>query len=107
MFKQIVVIGLLVLVGLVGVLSVVIAMQPSEFRIERSATISAPASEIFPHVNNLHEWGHWSAWDKIDPAMSKTFDGPQEGKDSSYSWAGNDNVGEGKMTIVESRPDEL
>lgn len=104
---KIVVICLLVLVGLLGVLSVVIAMQPSEYRIERSATMSAPATEIFPHVNDLHQWGQWSAWDKIDPKMTKTFEGPEAGKDSSYSWVGNNDVGEGKMTIIESRPDEL
>lgn len=107
MFKKILFGTIAVLVLLVTAIVVVVAMQPAEFRIERSATIAALPSEIFPHVNDFHQWPIWSAWDKVDPGMKRTFEGPEAGKDSSYSWIGNDDVGEGKMTIVESHPDEL
>lgn len=89
------------------ILVVVIALQPSTFRIIRSATIAAPAPVIFAEVNNLHHWERWSPWDKIDPAMKKTFDGPEEGEGASYAWAGNSEIGEGQMTIIESKPAEL
>ena len=38
--------------------------------------------------------------------MKRTFAGPPSGREASYSWAGNDEVGEGRMTIVESEPDK-
>jgi hypothetical protein len=39
--------------------------------------------------------------------MKTTFEGPAAGTGASYSWVGNSQVGEGKMTITESRPSDL
>ena len=97
---------LLVVVVLSIVLIVVIAMRPADFEVTRSATIAAPPSAVFPHVNNFHNWQSWSPWEKLDPEMKKTFEGPAEGVGAKYAWSG-DEVGEGRMTITESRPNEL
>lgn len=91
---------------LVVALVAVIALQPSSFRITRSATISAPPATVFPHVNDLRSWEAWSPWAKLDPEMKQTYAGPQEGVGASHAWVGNSNVGEGRMTITESRPSE-
>jgi len=40
-----------------------------------------------------------SPWEKLDPNMQKTFDGPAAGVGQSYAWSG-----KGKMTIAESVP---
>ena len=103
MLKKILLFFLLV----VAVLVVVIAMQPSEFRIERSTTIAAPPADVFAQVNDFHNWQAWNPWGKIDPAMKETFEGPASGVGAGYSWTGNDDVGEGKMTIAESKPNDL
>src|SRR5207248_11590134 len=34
----------------------------------------------------------------------RTYAGPSLGEGSIYSWAGNKEIGEGRMTIIESRP---
>jgi hypothetical protein len=102
MLKKIL-IGLAVLVAL---FVVVVAMQPSEFHVERTATIAAPPTEAFAQVNDLHKWDAWSPWAKLDPNAKITFEGPESGQGAAMSWAGNDKVGEGKMTVVESRPNE-
>ncbi|MGH7303763.1 MAG: SRPBCC family protein [Candidatus Rokuibacteriota bacterium] len=91
----------------VGVLAVIVALQPSEFRIERSATIAAPAPAVFAQVNDFHNWEAWSPWAKLDPAARNTFEGPRAGQGAAFAWAGNSQVGEGRMTITESRPSEL
>jgi hypothetical protein len=39
--------------------------------------------------------------------MKRTFDGPPAGVNATYAWAGNDKVGEGRMTITESKPNEV
>ena len=59
---------LIVLAATVIVLIVVVAMQPAEFRVTRSAAISAPAPAVFAQVNDLHKWDAWSPWAKLDPA---------------------------------------
>jgi hypothetical protein len=35
------------------------------------------------------------------------FEGPEAGEGTAMTWAGNREVGVGKMTLIESRPDEL
>jgi hypothetical protein len=89
------------------VLVVVVAMQPSEFRVARSATLSAPSPAVFSQVNDFHKWEAWNPWGKIDPAMKQSYEGAPAGVGAIYTWAGNNEVGEGRMTIIESRPSEL
>jgi uncharacterized protein YndB with AHSA1/START domain len=95
------------LAALVVLLVVVVALQPSEFRITRTATVAAPASAVFARVNDFHKWEAWSPWAKLDPAARNTFDGAPAGTGAVFAWSGNSKVGEGRMTITESRPNEL
>jgi uncharacterized protein YndB with AHSA1/START domain len=99
-----------VLVGVAAVVVlflIVVALQPSTYKVERSATIGAPPSVVFAQVNDFHKWAAWNPWDKVDPAMKKTYEGSPAGVGAVYAWVGNGDVGEGKMTITESRPGEL
>ena len=98
---------LVALAAIVIVFVAVVAMQPSEFRVARSATIAAPVPVVFAQVNDFHKWPAWSPYDKLDPAMKKAYDGPPAGTGASYSWAGNDHAGVGRATITESRPNEV
>ena len=91
---------------LVGLL-VVVAVQPDEFTISRSATMAAPPEEVFAQVNDFHNWEAWSPWAKLDPDSTAEYSGPESGKGAAFSWSGNSEVGEGTMTILESRPHEL
>jgi Polyketide cyclase / dehydrase and lipid transport len=88
-------------------LVVVIALQPAEFRVSRRATIAAPAPVVFAQVNDFHNWTAWSPWAKLDPAMKQTYEGASAGAGAVYTWVGNREVGEGRMTIVESRASDL
>ncbi|HEX3868970.1 MAG TPA: SRPBCC family protein, partial [Pirellulales bacterium] len=103
MFKKI----LIVLLVIVGGLAIAVAMQPDETHVQRSTTVDAPASVVFDQVNDFHNWQAWSPWAKMDPDAKNSFEGPESGKDAAFSWSGNHEVGEGKMTIVESKPSEL
>jgi hypothetical protein len=96
-----------VVVVLLGGFVVVVAMQPSEFRISRSAAMTAPPADVFAQVNDFHNWEAWSPWAKLDPNAKNTFEGPTAGTGAIFKWAGNSEVGEGGMTITESRPAEL
>lgn len=98
---------LIALVAIVVVFLGVVAMQPSDFRIVRTATMSAPAPAVFGQVNDFHNWEAWSPWAKLDPAAKNSFEGPSAGIGAIFRWAGNKEVGEGGMTITESRPSDL
>ncbi|MGE3315915.1 MAG: SRPBCC family protein [Planctomycetaceae bacterium] len=83
------------------------ALKSPDFRVSRTLTIDAPASAIFPHVNDLHRWEAWSPYDKRDPSMKRIYEGAESGVGAKYTWDGNSQVGEGMSTIIESRPNEL
>jgi hypothetical protein len=103
MLKKIVVLVICVLF----VLATTIAMQPAEFRIARSIHVAAPPAGLFAQVNDLHAFQVWNPYAKKDPAMKQTYEGPPAGVGAAYAWAGNQDVGTGRMTIVESRPNDL
>ncbi len=91
----------------VVVFLIVVALQPSDFKVERSATMRAPAPAAFAQVNDFQNWRAWSPWEKVDPALKRQYEGPKAGTGAVYAWQGNKDVGEGRMTITESRPGEL
>ena len=103
MLKKILVVAVVVILAFVTF----VACQPSEFHIRRSARMSAPASAVFAEINDFHQWAAWSPWEKLDPAMKKTFEGAPQGVGAIYSWSGNREAGKGRMEIVQSKPADL
>lgn len=98
---------LIALAALVLLFVIVVATRPADFRIERSATMSAPPGVVFSQVNDFHNWRAWSPWENIDPELKRNYEGPTAGAGAIYSWVGNKQVGEGRMTVTDSRPAEL
>ena len=97
----------ILMTAVLAICVVVVLLQSSELRVSRSVTIEAPAGTVFEQVNDFHKWQGWSPWEKVDPQMTRTYEGPAQGTGASYVWSGNDQAGEGRMTITESKPNEL
>jgi hypothetical protein len=98
---------LIVVAVIVAVFLAVVALRPSEFRVARSTSIAASPGMVFAQVNDLHNWEGWSPWAKVDPAAQTSYEGPAAGVGASFGWSGNKKIGEGRMTITESRAYEL
>ena len=98
---------LIALALIIIVLLVVVALRPADFRITRSISIAAPPAAVFAQVNDFHKWEAWSPWAKLDPSMKTTFEGSAEGPGNIYTWSGNSEVGEGRMTLTDSDPSDL
>jgi hypothetical protein len=82
----------------------VVITRPDTYHVERSKSVAAPAAVVYAHVADLRAWNAWSPWEKLDPNMKKTYEGPAQGAGASYAWQGNDDVGSGKMTVTEALP---
>ena len=90
--------GLMVLFGFVGL------FLPSAQQVERQITIAAPAAEIFPYINDFHQFIVWSPWAKLDPDTQYTFSGAGSGVGAKMQWASeHEYVGQGSQEIIESR----
>jgi Polyketide cyclase / dehydrase and lipid transport len=101
--KVLVVLVLVFAIGIGGFLAFA-STRPDSYRVERSQRIDAPVEVVFAHIDNFKSWAAWSPWDKRDPAMKRSYDGPTNGVGAGYAWAGNKEVGQGRMTITESKP---
>ena len=101
MFEVIATIAVVIAIAIAVVLILALS-KPDIFRIQRVATIKAPAESIFALINDFHRWGSWSPWESKDPAMKRTFSGAESGKGAVYAWDGNKNVGSGRMEILDT-----
>src|SRR6188768_204599 len=98
---------LLALAIIAILLFIIIVGRPDEFKVVRSATITAPPTAVFEQVNDFHKWDAWSPWAKLDPACKNTFSGAAAGPGAGFAWDGNNKVGAGRMTITDSQLPEV
>lgn len=86
----------LALIALVIIIVVAAYCKAPEYHVERSLHVEASPEKTYAVFSDLQQFPKWSPWEKLDPAMKKTI------TNSSYAWAGNDQVGEGLMTVTNS-----
>ena len=96
-------IGIVLFLAMAGLLAWV-GLQPSSYRVERSAFVNAAPAEVYAHVYDFGKWQAWSPWAKLDPDAKITFEGPRSGPGAIMRWAGNEKVGRGAMAITEANP---
>ncbi|SDJ11376.1 MULTISPECIES: SRPBCC family protein [Bradyrhizobium] len=101
MLEVIAVIAVILAVAIAVVL-VLAATKPGRFSVRREIRVHAPAEKIFPLINDFHRWVDWSPYEHKDPALKRTYSGLESGKGAVYAWDGNNNVGSGRMEILES-----
>lgn len=97
-------IGVVVLVAAVLAYA---ATKPDYMRFERSASIQARPESIQSLITDFREWRAWSPYETRDPALQRTFSGAPSGKGAVYEWNGNNEVGQGRMEIIESVPTKV
>jgi hypothetical protein len=78
------------------------AMKPDNYAVRRVAVIKATPEKIAAMVTDFHQWSNWSPWEKLDPAMKRSFSGATAGKGAIYEWEGNKDVGKGRMEITDA-----
>lgn len=90
--------SLIIVLGLVGLL------LPRTWHVERSIDIDATPDRVLPFVANLKRWQDWAVWTKtMDPKVSNTYGGPDEGVGARWQWQG-PVMGHGAMTITKADP---
>lgn len=91
------------ILGIVALFVIVGMIAPNDFKVEKSITIDAPASEIHPYVSNLRLQNEWSIWAEMDPDQKETYEGTDGAPGSKHSWEG-EITGKGYQEIVSVTP---
>jgi hypothetical protein len=92
------------LLASLGTLVAVAARQSDAWYVQRSATMRAAPEAVFSQLDDFRRWQAWSPWADLDPQAQVRFEGPERGPGAVFSWNGNDQIGEGRMTILETQP---
>jgi hypothetical protein len=101
MFEVVAIVAIVLAVAIAIVL-ILAAAKPDTFSVQRATTVRAPAEKIFALINDFHRWGTWSPYEARDPAMKRSYSGPANGVGAVYGWDGNNNVGAGRMEILDA-----
>ena len=99
MKKALKVVLIVLAVAIAGVLALA-ATKPDNFSVQRSATIKAPPERISGVLSDFRGWQAWSPFEKMDPAMKRSFSGAEKGKGAVYAWSGNGEEQELRRTFA-------
>ena len=69
----------LIAMTMIAAILIYAATKPDTFHVQRSTHIAAPAEKVFGLISDLHQWASWSPWEKMDPAMKKSYSGRAPG----------------------------
>ncbi len=94
---------LLITAAVIAILAIA-GTRPASYHVERSIMTAATPEVVHGLINDFHRFPEWSPWQELDPKMTTKIDGSGIGVGSSYYWVGNNDVGEGRMTISQSTP---
>lgn len=100
-------IALIVIAVVVVLFVVVVASQPSRFRVERSIVVDASPAAVAAQVRDFRRWPAWSPFERLDPNLQRRYEGPDAGEGSVYDWVGNKDAGEGRATVVADDPQRI
>ncbi|MDF1518001.1 MAG: SRPBCC family protein, partial [Lutibacter sp.] len=80
------------------------ALLDSDYDIQRSRIIKAPAEVIFDNVNDYKTWENWNPWLEKDATMVTSFKDTTSRVGAPYSWKGKD--GSGSITTISATPNK-
>jgi len=98
-FKYIFFLLLIVIIG--G--SIYIATLDSDYQVEETKVINAPATLIYKEVNDYKTWEEWGPWKDEDPDMVMNYSEKTSGEGASYTWQ-SEKIGDGSMKTVKATP---
>jgi len=99
---------LYVIIGLAVIYLILCLVGPKATTVVRSTTINAQVDAVKMQMADLKFFQEkWSPWSERDPQMTVTYIGEMGQPGYGYTWKGNDEVGQGTLTVVGFNGDSL
>ena len=77
------------------------------YSVSRSILVHADPARVHALINDFRQWTTWSPWEDRDPALERTYRGPESGTGAEYEWSGNREAGSGTMRITNTTDDAI
>lgn len=97
--------AIVILIALAVLLLAIGLALPSQFKVQRSIEIGAPASKVYPLIAAPAAWARWSVWNQRDPAMKIEYAGPASGNGARWNWESK-TEGNGAMEFTDAVTDQ-
>ena len=92
---------LIAVVIIIAIPLIVASFVKKDYAVEREITISKPKQMVFDYIKFIKNQDNYSKWNKIDPAMKKTYTGIDGTVGFISAWESKDkNVGIGEQELV-------
>jgi len=93
-----------VIAGLVILVLIIALVVKKEYTIERETVINQPPQKVFDYIKYIKNQDVYSVWNRIDPAMQKTYTGTDGTVGFVYAWdSTNKKAGKGEQEITSIR----
>ena len=90
-----------IIVGLIVLLLIIALFTKKEYSIAREIAIDQPVQRVFDYIRLLKNQDNYSVWNKLDPAMKKTYSGTDGTVGFMYAWdSTNKQAGKGEQAIT-------
>jgi hypothetical protein len=90
-----------VIAALLVLLLIIALFLKKAYTIERETTINQPSQPVFNYIKFIKNQDVYSVWNKIDPAMQKTYSGTDGAVGFVYAWdSANKKAGKGEQEIT-------
>lgn len=88
------------IVLIIGLFFIIPLFLDTEYSLKRTVVVDAGKEKVKAYMVNFENFQEWSPWAEMDSVMEIEISGEPGTVGSSYEWEGNDDVGEGTMTIT-------
>jgi Polyketide cyclase / dehydrase and lipid transport len=96
-----------VIAALVALLLIIALFIKKEYTIEREIAINQPTQQVFSYIKQIKNQDIYSVWNRIDPAMQKTYTGTDGTVGFVYAWdSTNKKAGKGEQEITSIKEGE-
>lgn len=79
----------------------------TEYNLKRTIVVNAEKETVKNYMGNFDNFQEWSPWAEMDDDMDVEVSGEPGTVGSKYEWEGNEDVGEGVMTITDVSDDTV
>jgi hypothetical protein len=96
-----------VIAGIIILMLIVALFSKKDYNVVREILVNRPAQQVFEYIKFLKNQDNYSVWNKMDPAMKKTYTGTDGGVGFMYAWdSTNKQAGKGEQSIKSVREGE-
>ena len=89
------------IIALVALILIMGLFVEDEYSVTKTIIVERNSDDIFKYIKNLKNQSEYSAWEKTDPQMKKSYEGNDGEVGFVSTWnSTNDDIGKGEMEIV-------